>query len=71
MANRVARISLGLHTLVSAKERWVLVQGPEKVAMLRAILGGQTTAPLGILGRRAPLDFWLDRQAAAALCAGP
>ncbi len=68
---RCARVSLSLATLIKARHRIVLAQGPDKAEVLRTSLAPDAATPLAALLRAAPVALWLDRAAACGLCPRP
>ncbi len=66
--NHGARISLGLPTLVAARERWLIAQGADKIPALRDALAGGGHTPAAELMRKAPVTAWIDRALAQGLC---
>ncbi len=65
---RQARITLTLPALAAARRRILLAEGPSKADILRASLAPHADTPLARLLALAPVEFWLDRAAAQALC---
>lgn len=68
---RSARISLTLTALASARARLVVAQGASKAVALKESMAPEAQTPLAQLLRRAPVELWLDRAAAAGLCPFP